>query len=703
MDAYIIPYCTINIMKINNDTNNNSEITQEIQKPGLWSVSFFAMLLTQFLGAFNDNMFRFLMIPIGIFALQDYLCGLETLPSWAAYVGITSSDPQALQELAQKTILFIGAELFLIPFVLMVGPAGFLSDRFRKDQVMVGTKIAEIAIMGFGVLALLSGNVIFLLVVLFFMGTQSTLFSPAKYGSIPEMVHPEQIPTANGLVSMTTMAACIFGTVCGGILFELTSVIDKSGAIPTCAAPGQSRVWISACALLGTALLGLLASLCIKPLKKGNPEVKYPYNPLSGVVSDMKFLFSWRAIWAVTFASAFYWGIAALLQLNIDKYIFPEFASMDNRFAANLCMGLMTIGIAVGAVLAGVISRGKISMKLPTFAVLGLSACCIALCFAPGANANGYYCALGLLAALGIFAGMYDIPLMSFIQDRSPAEHRGRIIASSNFISNSAMLLAPIIFFIMTVYVGQSARSVWFWSGIVCLPVFAILFFFAFLKQCVYFIFWAYFRLRYKIEIVGEENVPKDRPILYVCNHISFLDGPLGRMFWPGSPRMLMWTAFTKGPFKHYLTVDLYKAIPISSGREAFYAVKEAREALRNGENVGIFPEGGIARWGVLQPFQAGAVKILKDTNAVVIPVYMGGLWGSVFSYYGQKFFWKLPSFFRKRITILYGKPMENVTNRFQLYQTIKIMENRWFEMEHEREVAIFNASHPNHCENNQS
>jgi hypothetical protein len=81
----------------------------------------------------------------------------------------------------------------------------------------------------------------------------------------------------------------------------------------------------------------------------------------------------------------------------------------------------------------------------------------------------------------------------------------------------------------------------------------------------------------------------------------------------------------------------------------------------------------------------------------------MGGLWGSVFSYYGQKFFWKLPSFFRKRITILYGKPMENVTNRFQLYQTIKIMENRWFEMEHEREVAIFNASHPNHCDTNQA
>ncbi len=690
-------------MEINNDSIKNTDLLPETQKPGLWSVSFFSMLLTQFLGAFNDNMFRFLMIPIGVFSLQNYLLKLKELPSWAAYVGITSSDPQALQELAQKAILFVGAELFLIPFVLMVGPAGFLSDRFRKDQVMVGTKIAEIVIMGFGVLALLSGNVFFLLVVLFFMGTQSTLFSPAKYGSIPEMVHPEQIPTANGLVSMTTMAACIFGTVCGGILFELTSVIDKSGAIPTCAQPGQSRVWISACALLGTALLGLLASLFIKPLKKGNPEVKYPYNPFAGVASDMKFLYSWRAIWAVTFASAFYWGIAALLQLNIDKYIFPEFASMDNRFAANLCMGLMTIGIAVGAVLAGVILRGKISMKLPTFAVLGMAACCIALCFSPGANANGYYCALGLLALLGIFAGMYDIPLMSFIQDRSPAEHRGRIIASSNFISNTAMLLAPIIFLVLTVFAGQTARSVWFWSGIVSLPVFAILFFFAYLKQCVYWIFWIYFHLRYKIEIVGEENVPKDRPILYICNHLSFLDGLLGEMFWPGSPRMLMWSDFTKGPFLHHLTVDLYKAIPVSPGREAFYAVKEARKALQDGENVGIFPEGGISRWAVLQPFQAGAVKILKDTNAVVVPVYIGGLWGSIFSYYGQKFLWKLPTFSRKRITILYGKPIENVSNRFQLYQTIKIMENRWFEMEHEREVALFNAAHPNRCENNQS
>ncbi len=687
----------INIDTANNSESNNSEPSLNPEKPGVWSVSFIAMLFTQFLGAFNDNMFRFLMIPIGIFALQDYLIGLEELPSWAAYVGITSSDPQALQELAQKTILFIGAELFLIPFVLMVGPAGFLSDRFRKDQVMVGTKIAEIVIMGLGVLALMSGSVWFLLIVLFFMGTQSTLFSPAKYGSIPEIVPPEQIPTANSLVSMTTVAACIFGTVCGGILFELTSVIDKSGSIPTCAQPGQSRVWISACALLGTACLGLIASLFIKPLKKGNPEVKYPYNPLSGIVSDMKFLYSWRAIWAVTFASAFYWGIAALLQLNIDKYIFPEFASIDNRFAANLCMGLMTIGIGVGAGLASVISGGKITMKLPTFAVLGLAACCVALCYSPGVNSNGYYFALGLLALLGFFAGMYDIPLMSFIQDRSPAEHRGRIIASSNFISNSAMLLAPIIFFALTVFCGQTARSVWFWCGLASLPVFVILFFFAYIKQCAYWIFWIYFRLRYKIEIVGAENIPKDRAIMYVSNHISFLDGPLGEIFWPGSPRMVMWYKFLEGPLMKHLG-ELYKAIPISTGREGVYALRTVRQALQDGENVGIFPEGGIARWAVIQPFHPGAVKMLKGTNAVVVPVYIGGLWGSVFSYYGQKFFWKIPTFCRKRITIIFGEPLENVTNRFQLYQTIKRLENRWFEMEHEREVAQFDANHPNHC-----
>lgn len=687
-------------MEINNDTKKNSELSSDSQKPGLWSVNFFSMLVTQFLGAFNDNMFRFLMIPIGIFSLQNHLFKLKEGLPCKNVIDIFFSN-LAIHELSQKIFLFIGTELFLIPFVLMASSAGFLNDRFRKNQVIVGTKIAELVIMGLGVAALMSGNIIFLLVVLFFMGTQSTLFSPAKEGSIPEMVHSEQIPTANVLISMTTMVACILGMVCGGILFTATSVFN-SGSIPTSDAPGQTNVWISACALLGTSLLGLIASLFIKPLKKGNPEIKFPFNPISGIISDLKFLHSWRAIWGVAFAYAFYWGIAVLLQLNIDKFTYPEFASMDNRSDFSLCNGLITVGVAVGTILAGAIMRGKISMKLSTFAVLGIMVCFIAVCFSPAASANGYMYALFFLTILGVFAGMYLIPLISFIQDKSPAEYRGRIIASSNLINNSAMLLTPVFFFIMTVFAGQDARSIWFWSGIACLPVFAILFFFVFLKQCAYWICWIYFHLRYKITIIGKENVPKDRTILYICNHVSFLDGLLGEMFWPGSPRILMLKEFTEGPFLHHLTVDLYKAIPISNGRQALYAIKEGREALKNGENVGIFPEGGISPWSVLQSFKPGVLKLLKGTDAVVVPVYFGGLWGSIFSYYGEKFFWKIPSFPRKRITIIFGKPIENVSNRFQLYQTIKIMENRWFEMEHEREIAQFNAAHPNCREDKQ-
>ena len=684
-------------MEINNTTEkilNNSGPGLENNKPGLFSVSFFAMLATQFFGAFNDNMFRFLMIPIGVFTLQGYISSLEALPPWAQYVGINSMEPTSVQELAQKIILFLGAELFVLPFVLMVGPAGYLSDRFRKDQVMKGTKVAEIIIMLMGVWALYSGNLVFLFVVLFCMGTQSTLFSPAKYGSIPEIVREEQIPSANGLVAMTTMAAVILGSVAGGFLFEWTSVIDRSGVIPMCAAPGQSRIWISAAALLGVAGIGFLTSLFVSPLQKGNPAVKYPLNPLSGVVSDMKFLYSWRAIWAVTFASAFYWGIATLMQLNIDKYIFPEFASMDNRFAVSACLGLLTVGIGLGAALAGIISGGKITMKLPTFASLGMVFCCLGLCYVPGAAANGYYYAVVFMVLLGICAGMYDIPLMSYIQDKSPQQQRGRIIASSNFISNSAMFLSPILFIVLTVYGSQTARDLWFWCAVCTVPVFAILYFFAYLKFCVYGLVYSYLRIMYKIEIIGEENVPKDRPVLFICNHISYLDGLFARVFWPGEPKVIIWSAFTKRPFMHKLC-EIFEGIPISLGREAVYAVKEARQALQNGRNVGIFPEGAIARWFVIQPFQPGAVKILKNTDAVVVPVYLGGLWGSIFSYFGQKFLWKVPSFSRKRVTMIYGKPIENVTDRFQLYQTIKLMENRWFEMEHEREVAQFNAAHP--------
>ena len=160
---------------------------------GLLSRSFLGLLVTQFLVALNDNMFRWLIVPIG----KDLV--------------------------GQDLALSLGAACFLLPFVVLAAPAGFLADRFSKRRVMIGCKVAEIVIMTLGVLVIVSGNMPLMFFVLFLMGAQSAIFSPSKYGSIPELVRPDRISAANGVIGMTTMFAVILGTVAGGYLYEATT------------------------------------------------------------------------------------------------------------------------------------------------------------------------------------------------------------------------------------------------------------------------------------------------------------------------------------------------------------------------------------------------------------------------------------------------------------------------------------------------
>lgn len=647
-------------------------------KPGLYSRSFFALLATQFLGAFNDNMFRWLLIPIGAYSMASQMGGLEE---------------------AQKWSLSVGGLIFLAPFVLMVGPAGFFSDRFRKSSVIRATKIAEIVIMTAGAIGLFLGNLPILFVVLFFMGAQSTIFSPSKYGGIPEIVREDQIAAANGWIAMSTMAAVIMGTMAGGTLFQLTSVMENAAdGTQFCAAPGRTNLWISAVALISVAVIGWLFSLLISPTRPGTETVRFPFNPIKSVFHDIGYLFSFQAIFFVTLGSAFYWGIACLAQMNIDKFIYPEFFGMDNRLMVTICLGVLTLGIALGAVVAGLTSRGQITMKIPAFATLGMFAACMILACAPGKDGNGYYIATGALFLLGLCAGMYDIPLMSFIQDRSPEDQRGRVIASSNLISNTAMLAAPGIFFLMTSdsFGGLTARDVWFWIGAALIPVSILFFTFSYLRWTSAFIVKSFLRVFYRIEMIGLENVPKDRPVVFISNHISYLDGPIMLLFCPGAPRVAIWSAFVKTPFMAELC-RLHQGIPISQGREGLRAIRKMREELLAGNNCGIFPEGAIARWGVIQPFQPGVMKAIKGTDAVVVPMYLGGIWGSIFSYFGQKFLWKAPVFSRRRVTIVFGQPLENPQSRFDLYQAVKRLECSYYMREHDRIVSRYTETSLSH------
>ncbi|MCH5374450.1 MAG: MFS transporter, partial [Planctomycetes bacterium] len=614
------------------DGNQPATERQAAASPGgLLSRSFLALLVTQFLVALNDNMFRWLIVPIG----KDMI--------------------------GQDRALALGAALFLLPFLIFTAPAGYLADRFSKRRVIVGCKVAEIVIMAMGIVAICSGSIQFMLAVLFLMGAQSAIFSPSKYGSIPEIVRHDRISAANGWVGMTTMFAVIFGTVAGGYLYAWTT-------LPTATIPGavtlhsgQYRWWISASALIGVAVVGWVASLFIERLAPANPSRPVPWNPAAQTYRDLSALFANRPLLLAALGSVFFWSMGALAQMNIDKFARPELV-VDQEYVGYL-LAILTLGMGIGCVLAGFWSRGRVDVGLVPIGAAGIAVALMLLTTVPRGNgqpfSEPYLWACLWLFGLGLAAGLYDIPLLAFLQDRAPAESRGRVLAAYNFLAFSGMFLTSGLFSLLTGPLGLSARQIFLFAGVATLGVVAFLVYLIPLPL-VRVLVRATFRTLYRVHIYGVENVPEKGGAILVSNHISWIDGLLMCYACPRRLHMLADAVNLQAPLIRRLSRDGGAVVFSPDDRRSIIqAVRRVRQLLHEGRLVHVFAEGGISRTGQILGFNAGFLTMMKGTGAPVIPVCSHGLWGSIFSFSGGRFFRKWPRFRRLPVTIEYGSPMD--------------------------------------------
>ncbi len=605
-------------------------------RAGLGSRGFVAMVVTQFLVALNDNMFRWLIVPIG----KDLL--------------------------GTELALSVGLACFTIPYLLLMAPAGYISDRFSKRTVMVVCKVAEIAIMALGVAAILAGNVYGMFVVLFAMGAQSAFFSPSKYGSIPELVRADRIPAANGVVSLTTMLAIILGALTGGYLYAWTTV---DGMLP-----GTHHWWISASALLGVAALGYLASLLIAPLRAANPTRPFPRNAAAQTWRDLAGLFHRRPLFAAAFCSAFFWLLGAMVNLNIDLMTTVDLGMPQERVGPLLA--LLMLGIGGGALAAGFLSRGKIELGMVPFGALGIAVTSALLYFlvptaAAGPNWPGYLWAGGLLFLLGSCAGLYDIPLQAYLQHHSPDEGRGRIMAAGNFLAFSGILLASGLFWLLTSPLGVSARGAFLVASVGVL-VLAAAIVASIPAQTVRFVLTTMLRLVYRVRVRGLENIPATGGALLTPNHLSYVDGLLILLVVRRPVRAIVYADYIDRWYTRWLARH-ERAIPIGRTRkQTVEAIRTARAALADGDLVCIFPEGGLSRTGQMQAFQPGLLSVLKGTDVPVIPIFLAGLWGSIFSFSGGKFFWKLPRRWPYPVTLAFGEPLRGVKDSYQVRRAVE-------------------------------
>jgi acyl-[acyl-carrier-protein]-phospholipid O-acyltransferase/long-chain-fatty-acid--[acyl-carrier-protein] ligase len=374
--------------------------------------SFWGMTITQFWGAFNDNLFKQLMLLLSL--------------------KVAAEDRQ-----------HVAMAVFSIPFVLFSGFAGYLADRYSKRAIVVLSKFAEIVVMLLGMVAFLSfGAYGFagLLVVLFLMGTQSAFFGPGKYGILPEMLRGDDLPRANGLILMTTFLAIIFGAASAGFFSDLAA--KGSGTLDAAA----RKMWIASAVCIGIAVLGTATSLLVRKVPAAMPGLPFRWTALTIPGETRRMLAGDRPLLGALVASSVFWLVAGVANLAVNSLGKAQLELSDLK--TSLMVASIGVGIAAGAVLAGRISRGHANFRVMRMGGWGLILSLLVLAL-PGpfhGHLLGFGGSVVTLIVLGMFAGMYAIPLQVFMQSRPPRDLKGRMIAVMNQANFIAILLSALVY-----------------------------------------------------------------------------------------------------------------------------------------------------------------------------------------------------------------------------------------------------------------
>lgn len=348
-------------------------------------------------------------------------------------------------------VLMAGTNCFILPYILLAAPSGYLADRYSKRRVITVLKFTEILIMALAWGAIHLENLYLLFGVVTLMGIQAALFAPARLGAIPEILRSDQISMGNGLYAMVTMAAILVGTGVGNVLADLTG--EK----------GLENSWLSAGVLIAIAALSWGTSLLIELLPVANPLRKFPWNAFSQTIRDVITMFENRSMRRVAYGIIFFWAIASLAQLNIDQFAFEGGATHQTQVIWLLVA--LVVGVAVGSVAAGWLSHGQVELGLLPIGAFGIGVFSLLIYFIHGdlidvingetQYLSNYWYACFLLFSLGAAAGLFDVPLNAYLQQRCPTDRLGSVMAACNFLTFTGIFMMSILFFLLRQPTGK--------------------------------------------------------------------------------------------------------------------------------------------------------------------------------------------------------------------------------------------------------
>jgi acyl-[acyl-carrier-protein]-phospholipid O-acyltransferase / long-chain-fatty-acid--[acyl-carrier-protein] ligase len=596
------------------------------------SCGFLWLNVTQFLGALNDNVFKLLLV----FRLVG-----DAGPERAAHVTATASA------------------VFVVPFLLFSAWAGKLADRFSKTDIVRIAKGAEVVIMGAGCAALVWGHQGGLLAVLFLAGVHSTFFAPAKYGIVPELVEREQLSHANGLLEALTYFAIVLGTALGPGLVWLTG----------------ERYLLMGAVCVGIAVTGLVTSMGIWRTRPVGTKDRASIFFLRDI---------WRTIWGIradkdlllaVIAGAYFLLVGAYIYNSLIPY------GMEHLKLAKEASGwlfvIAAVGIGLGSLAAGKLSGRNVEFGIVPMGAMGMTVAGLGLGLAGG----GIYGTIAWVVLMGFSAGLFIVPLNAFIQLRSPAEKRGEVLAASGFLGWLGVLVASGLIGLFNSRLGLSAEGMFTALGLMtaALTIWAVWMLPDFLIRLPLVLLT---KVIYRLKVKGIENLPLEGGVLIVANHVSWADPFLLGSTTQRRIRFLMDKEFYE---KWWMkpVARLMQAIPVSSTdppKKVMASLIEARRALDDGYVVCIFAEGALTRTGLMREFRAGFEKIAKGKEYRILPAYIGGVWGSIFSYYHGKVLSRLPRRFAHPVGIYFGEVIEGGASAFEIRNKVIQLSCEYFQ-----------------------
>jgi len=564
---------------------------------------FLPLFVTQFLGALNDNVLKNALVVLLTFQAANW----------------TTIRPELLANLA--------AGIFILPFFLFSATAGQLADKYDKARLARLVKLLEIVIVLIGGVGFTLRSIEVLFVALFLLGLHSTLFGPIKYAILPQHLREDELVGGNALIEAGTFVAILLGTLLGGLLAGGTA----------------ATTWITAVGLV-IAVAGYLAARGIPAAVPPAPTLAINPNPLTETWRNLNFARENRTVFLSIMGISWFWLYGALFLTQFPAYTRNVLGGDET--AVTLLLATFTFGIGAGSMLCAKLSAGQVELGLVPLGSIGLTLFGIDLALAsPAAPLGQTLGALALLnlaatwrilfdlLMLGLFGGLFIVPLYALVQQRSHPQHRARIIAANN-IFNALFMVVGALSAAGLLAAGLTIPLL-FGVAALCNAAVALFIYGLVPEFLLRFIVWLLIHSVYRLEQSGLDHIPQDGAAVLVCNHVSLVDA-------------LVITAGCRRPIRFVMDHHIFRwpllgfvfrtsrAIPIAPAKEdpvlMEKAFDEVAAALAAGELVGIFPEGKITADGEMNPFRPGITRILERNPVPVVPLALRGLWGSFFS-----------------------------------------------------------------------